>query len=551
VAVGTLACPAAIGGIVTGDLPDDAGLIQFRRVPSVIYSIVDGAGTRYQNLDPSGNLEWEQFRIAPLGAADHAAAVSPGMYRLHVEGMDLNEGLQNNLVAADNICGVDVNGEPACPARPYKVGDYVWYDENGDGVQDASESGIPGVLVNLLDGNGDVIATTTTDGSGLYSFTVVPGDYTVEVDASNFDPASVLDKHVSTTGGNSLSNTVVDADVLTYDFGYDLPVVGGGDGAIGDTVWLDNNDNGIFDAGDTPLSGVVVELRDAPNGTVLDTQTTDANGQYLFSQLVDGTYYVNVASTNPALTGLTQSAKTPAGVDDVNRTQPYQATIVSGSSDLAADFAYVPPTTVLCFEATNGDPDVGATVTYSINQVAGTATIRVTLARSFADTAYGTNSTITGWPGKKGRKFDQIISSDNLELTLKNGAGATSLRFAMDLLAPNASAPSGYATSGVTGGPGHKNGAMLTGSASNVLSVRTSISENLNNLGWTDFTNSPLVNADYTGSAVPGWDWDTWYEATVNLSAFGPSGFGAPSISALHSSPSKVGVDAPTVRPCD
>ncbi len=65
------------------------------------------------------------------------------------------------------------------------IGDYVWNDVNGDGVQDASESGIPGVTVNLLGRTGEVIATTTTGPDGEYLFDFVPaGDYTVEVDPS-------------------------------------------------------------------------------------------------------------------------------------------------------------------------------------------------------------------------------------------------------------------------------------------------------------------------------------------------------------------------------
>lgn len=51
---------------------------------------------------------------------------------------------------------------------------------------------------------------------------------------------------------------------------------------IGNYVWLDSNANGVQDPNELPLSGVVVELV-GPDGTVLATATTDANGQYYFS----------------------------------------------------------------------------------------------------------------------------------------------------------------------------------------------------------------------------------------------------------------------------
>src|SRR5690606_11132388 len=62
------------------------------------------------------------------------------------------------------------------------IGDFIWHDTNGDGIQDAGESGISNVVVNLLDANSNIVASTTTDMNGAYAFTnVVPGTYAVEV----------------------------------------------------------------------------------------------------------------------------------------------------------------------------------------------------------------------------------------------------------------------------------------------------------------------------------------------------------------------------------
>ena len=51
------------------------------------------------------------------------------------------------------------------------LGNYVWEDTNGDGIQNDGETAIPNVTVNLKDENGNVIDSTNTDENGLYSFT--------------------------------------------------------------------------------------------------------------------------------------------------------------------------------------------------------------------------------------------------------------------------------------------------------------------------------------------------------------------------------------------
>ena len=63
------------------------------------------------------------------------------------------------------------------------IGDFVWIDENRDGIQDEGELPVEGVRVVLLDEDGEVIDSTETDENGYYEFTnLVPGDYQVQFD---------------------------------------------------------------------------------------------------------------------------------------------------------------------------------------------------------------------------------------------------------------------------------------------------------------------------------------------------------------------------------
>ncbi len=73
------------------------------------------------------------------------------------------------------------------------LGNMVWNDRDADGIQDAGERGIKGVIVNLLDENATVVATSVTDASGSYRFTgLAAGTYAVAVAPDNFAPGGSL-----------------------------------------------------------------------------------------------------------------------------------------------------------------------------------------------------------------------------------------------------------------------------------------------------------------------------------------------------------------------
>lgn len=57
---------------------------------------------------------------------------------------------------------------------------------------------------------------------------------------------------------------------------------------IGDTVWSDDNRNGVQDQGEKGIAGATVRLR-LPDGTTIDA-STNSEGRYLFSALAAGTY---------------------------------------------------------------------------------------------------------------------------------------------------------------------------------------------------------------------------------------------------------------------
>lgn len=178
---------------------------------------------------------------------------------------------------------------------PASISGRVHVDTDGDCAYDPGELLLSGVTIELLNSTNVVIATTTTDVNGEYSFTnLTPGTYSVR----EIQPPQYLTsgEHVGSHGGvattNLLSGAVLgpNAQAVRYDF-CEMPP-----GSISGRVHVDTSGDCLWQPGEVLLSGVKIELLDA-NGNVLHTTFTDANGQYSFQNLAPGTY--SVRETQP------------------------------------------------------------------------------------------------------------------------------------------------------------------------------------------------------------------------------------------------------------
>ncbi len=285
-------------GYVTGNPADDNAGVGFRREPAVTYDVILPNGITYHNDNPSGNQEWEQFRISSnasdvpeLADYSYPGLLPAGIYEIHLIGMDMHN--LNAWRFTYQLVGLCESGEPCFPIiDPFVVGDTVWEDSNGNGLQDNGEFGIPGVAVTLLDINGFPLPgkTAFTDANGKYTFNVNAGVYSVQVDAGNFNAGGVLTGYASTTGGEVQTDTVTNENVLIYDFGYRSS------SAIGDLVWKDLNGDGLQGSGEPGLPGLKVDLLASDGVTVVATMTTDGAGTYSFTGVKPGTYYVQFAA---------------------------------------------------------------------------------------------------------------------------------------------------------------------------------------------------------------------------------------------------------------
>ncbi|MBK7606713.1 MAG: hypothetical protein IPI18_05635 [Saprospiraceae bacterium] len=212
------------------------------------------------------------------------------------------------------------------------------------------------------------VDTQNTDGAGKYLFdTLIAGDYIVEITAYNFAMSLPLEKYASSTGGGSdlttktgslyedknvpndpdddtdnddngirggntnfassvTSDTIslngneptteIDGSTgstdttydmsgarninsnLTVDFGF-VPLH-----SIGNQLFVDANNNGKMDMGESAIPGVKVILHyvDTTGGmsvcVTIDSVDTDSDGKYVFDSLIAGQYLVEIPASN-------------------------------------------------------------------------------------------------------------------------------------------------------------------------------------------------------------------------------------------------------------
>ncbi len=160
----------------------------------------------------------------------------------------------------------------------------VYVDANGNGSFDAEDVPIASVTITAQ-GPGTAL-TATTDGTGLASFQLPPGSYSLS--AAGAAPAGAV-------LASAAKPTVVapfQGESLTSEFRYSFFP-----GGVSGVVYRDDDTSGDFDpAEDTPAPGIQVNLYagSAVGGDVLSSTNTDNGGAFTFPGLRPGTYTIDV-----------------------------------------------------------------------------------------------------------------------------------------------------------------------------------------------------------------------------------------------------------------
>ncbi len=329
-----LFAPATLGNTVWEDLnhdgvqdPNEPG------VPDVVVVLQTPAGVLTTTTDANGLYTFTNL----VSGTFQVTFVPPAGYTFTVQGTNPASDTDSN---ANPLTGVTAqvvlnagDSNPTIDAglwRPASLGDLVWVDRDRDGVQDAGEAGLNGVLVTLLNDAGEVVSTTTTASigglDGAYTFTQLISDtYHVSFTLPSGYTATVPNTATNTFDATDSDGIALGAAAVTGDYplypGQSIPTVDQGVWkplSLGNLVWEDVNNNGTVDGGETGIDGVTVNLyadadgNGVPEGAALQSMSTSNGGHYLFTNLPEGKYVVEIVP--PAgMTGSTGTPSSPTG----------------------------------------------------------------------------------------------------------------------------------------------------------------------------------------------------------------------------------------------
>ena len=299
----------------------------------------------------SMNLPWSTF----LGGATAIPTGSQLAGKSFLIEIYLWGGDGTGYIDIDNIL---LQGAATTNPQTLAIGDFVWGDTNANGLKNPAEPGLQNLPVQLFNPGADnlqntaddtLLATTTTDANGYYLFSgLAPGNYFVALPSPSTawplatSPAVNLDNGVD-NDSNGLqpggSGTLTYSPVINLALGMEPGNTPGGGNqdmtidfgfiaslGMGNQVFSDANNNGLFDSGETGVAGAQVEIYNSTDTVVNNgddvkigsTFTTGSDGIYGFSGLAAGKYYIKLTPpiTNPRRSSVSTNADN--GVDNDN-----------------------------------------------------------------------------------------------------------------------------------------------------------------------------------------------------------------------------------------
>ncbi|MDO4838244.1 MAG: SdrD B-like domain-containing protein [Clostridia bacterium] len=175
--------------------------------------------------------------------------------------------------------------------RPATITGTAYLDNNFSGTKDNKESVVSGIVLHLIDEDGNDVDTERTNAKGVYKFeNVVPGRYRITATAkkgyafTKTDGGSVLLNLSDGEGESDWFDVELGASLTGMDAGMILP------GTVEGTVFADANDNGLMDAGETGLVGTVVRLMSEEGEQF--SATIGEDGTFTFDAVMPGKYYL-------------------------------------------------------------------------------------------------------------------------------------------------------------------------------------------------------------------------------------------------------------------
>ncbi|SNU02602.1 Cna protein B-type domain-containing protein [Ruaniaceae bacterium KH17] len=342
------------------ELPDDPSTVRSLRI--VVESLAVGEAL---NIDYRGTVPLFDFT---LGAEQTCAASREDDT---VKAWNNVAFRSQSVLSSGQLISLRPAEAPKVSIREIcgQIGNLAWLDVDRNGLQDADEPPVPGVVFQLVDADGkDVVNSNgdpvraTTDENGHYSFDVPLGKWAVRV-------VEIPDNHrltVPNSGddnekdsdapglGQVTEHVTIDGDNLINDT-LDAGLVGLV--SVGDYVWFDTDGNGRQDDGEPGIPDVWLSVLGPEGQPVVDEDgnplrvSTDENGYYEFTGLPvlkDGERYTVVIDREASAAALEGMAPTlPNRGDREGDSDEWEATSEGltkpGDRDSTLDFGFMSP----------------------------------------------------------------------------------------------------------------------------------------------------------------------------------------------------------------